>query len=89
MIHINTKNLTSKLYLLGILILVIPMLIASITENGFSSISTKIFLSTSFTLILIGKILSTIKRKKANENIAIDIGLILGILTTIISNLIR
>jgi hypothetical protein len=74
---IKTNKLTLIFYIIGILMTIIPILITILSGIGFSEFLSKLFIRTSITLFLLGKLLTVIKNKKYKKRISLEDTLIL------------
>ncbi|GAA0730444.1 hypothetical protein GCM10008905_31760 [Clostridium malenominatum] len=81
--------MSSILYIIAALLVFIPTSIVLVTEFTFSSFFSKIFLSAALTLIIVGKILTIIKKSKNDKSIPKDVGIIIGLLIVLVSKLLR
>ncbi|MBK1812174.1 hypothetical protein JHL18_16245 [Clostridium sp. YIM B02505] len=79
-LFIKNKNLSGTLYLIALAIILIPASIVMITNNPFSSTFSKISIGIAIFLVIIGKVLSMLKKDKGDKSISIDIGIIIGML---------
>ncbi|AJA46997.1 hypothetical protein CPAST_c08970 [Clostridium pasteurianum DSM 525 = ATCC 6013] len=86
-LYIKTGNISSLLYLMALLIILIPITIVFVTDVPFSSTFSKISINTAFAFVMAGKILTLIKKKKTDKNIFVDIGILIGIFMAFIFNL--
>lgn len=77
------------MYIIASLLVFIPIAIVFVTETGFNSFVSKIIISTAVTLIILGKILTVIKKGKKDSSIPKDIGIIIGLLIVLISKVLR
>lgn len=84
-LYLKTSNLNCILYLIGILIIIIPIGIVFVTEITFSSFLSKILLCSSLAFIIVGKILTANKKNKGDKSIPGDIGVIIGLLIVLVS----
>lgn len=87
--NINATRLSSILYIIAALLVFIPISIVLVMEITFSDIVSKILISTTLTLIILGKILTIIKKGKNDHSIPKDIGIVIGLLIVLISRLLR
>lgn len=79
MLYVKNGKLSVILYLIASLIVLIPIFIVLITDIHFSSNFSKISIGVAFVFVLIGKLLSLIRKKKGDKSIPADVGLIIGI----------
>ncbi|GKU24283.1 hypothetical protein [Clostridium folliculivorans] len=88
-LEVKLRNLNLIFYLIAFLIVIIPGAIVVITDVPFSSAFTKISIGISMFLVLIGKVLSVLKKDKGDKNIAVDMSFIIGILIAFIAYVLR
>lgn len=67
----------------------IPISIVLATEITFSAIVSKILISTALAFIILGKIITVIKKGKNHHSIPKDIGIVIGLVIVLISRLLR
>jgi len=60
-----------------------------VTEITFSSFFSKIVISTALILIIVGKVVTIIKKGKKDKSISKDIGIIIGTLIVLVSKLLK
>ncbi|WP_048571013.1 hypothetical protein [Clostridium cylindrosporum] len=58
-------------------------------EITFSSFWSKLIISTALTLVIVGKIVTIIKKSKSDRNISKDVGIIIGLLIVLVSRLLK
>lgn len=87
--NINTNRSSSILYIIAALLVFIPISIVLVTEITFSAIVSKIHISIALVFIILGKILTIIKKGKNDHSIPKDIGIVIGVLIVLISRLLR
>jgi VIT1/CCC1 family predicted Fe2+/Mn2+ transporter len=73
------------LYVLGCLVVLIPILYVMMSEKGFSASVSHLFIKLAFVFFLVGKLLHVFKRKKANKPISWDIGIVLVLVILLFS----
>lgn len=61
------------------LLIVIPTMYVFIFDTGFSSLTSNILISIAILLVILGKLISVIEKKKENRSYAVDIGAIIGL----------
>ncbi|MHA6252955.1 histidine kinase [Oceanobacillus sp. CAU 1775] len=61
------------------LLITIPILIVIITDQPFSSTFSNTALFSALSLIILGKLITVIQKKKVNKIYATDIGMIIGL----------
>ncbi|WP_404469779.1 histidine kinase [Sutcliffiella horikoshii] len=67
------------MYTVAGLLIVIPTMYVFIFDTGFSSLTSNILISIAILLVILGKLISVIEKKKENRNYAVDIGAIIGL----------
>jgi uncharacterized membrane protein len=72
------------LYVSAVLIIATPTLIVFISDTTFSSTTSNTVITISIVFIVLGKIINIIEKKKENNRIAIDIGVIVGLAIVIL-----
>lgn len=87
LIYIYTGKLTTILYYLAVLIIIIPVSIVLVTDTPFNSYFSKIVIGTAGTFIIIGKIFVIINKKKEDKSISGDIGILTGIIISLMAYL--
>ncbi len=75
------------LYLIAFLIIFIPICITMVSDIVFSHTFSKITLSISIILIIIGKSLTSYSRNKGDKRLHTDIGFIIALLIILLSNI--
>lgn len=75
------------LYIIAMMIIMVPTAIVLPTDITFNSATRKILISTSFTCIIIGKILKVSEKEKTNKNIQKDIIVIITLLILILAKI--
>lgn len=86
----KTSKLSSILYLIAGLVVLVPISIVLSTGNAFSSFYSKTFLTTAITFIIIGRTLTIAKKGKEDKTIPWGgIGSIIGLLIALIWGIIR
>ncbi|MCY6354832.1 hypothetical protein [Clostridium sp. ZS2-4] len=88
-LYIKTGNLNWILYLMASLIILIPIYIVLITDVHFSASFSKISIGIALIFVIIGKLITLIKKKKGDKSIPGDIGIIIGILIVFISHVLK
>lgn len=88
-IYIYTGKVTTILYYLAVLIIIIPLSIVFVTNTAFDSFFSKIIMGLAGFLFIIGKLLVIINKKKENKNISGDAGILIGITLALISYIIN
>lgn len=88
-IGIRTYRLSSILYLIAALLVSIPLAIVLITGLIINSVFSKIILFSALAFIIVGKILTTIKKNEKEKNNPKDIGIIIGFLILLISRALK
>lgn len=83
------NKLIKILYLLASLVIIIPISIVIITDTAFSSSVSKMSITIAFIFLILGNILSILKKKKEDKDIKMDIGLTIGFLIALISHLLK
>lgn len=68
-LNMKTNKLSLILYLIGGLVVFVPISIVLITGNAFSPFYSKIFLTTAMMFIIIGRTLTVVKKAKENRTI--------------------
>lgn len=86
---IKTGILSRVFYFVALLIFLIPAAIVIITDVPFSSSSSKTFICTALGFIIMGKLLTLLKKNKGDKSIPVDIGVIIGILIAFISRVLK
>lgn len=77
-------------YIIGGLIVLIPICIVGITGNALSSFYGKVFISTAFAFVIIGRILTAFKKTIENGTIPwTNIGSIIGFLIVLIWSILK
>lgn len=90
--NINISKFSSILYLIATLIIIIPISIVLVAEVSFSPMFSKISLSIALTCIIIGKILTLLKKVKINKkdkSIPMNVGAIIGLLIVFLTNIFK
>ena len=90
--NINISKFSSILYLIATLIIIIPISIVLVAEVRFSPMFSKMFLSTAVICIIIGKILTVLKKVKINKkdkSIPMNVGAIIGLLIVFLTNILK
>ena len=87
LIYIYTGKLTTILYYLAVLIIIIPVIIVFVTDTPFNSYFSKIVIGTAGIFIIIGKLFVIINKKKENKSISGDIGILTGITLALIERI--
>ncbi|HAE91929.1 MULTISPECIES: hypothetical protein [Tissierella] len=77
------------LYVLGAFIIIIPILVALISNKGFSPFFSKVTISISILCIEIGLLIKTFIMKKEGKSIAKNIGGIIGLLLVMIWGILK
>lgn len=67
------------MYTVAGLLIVIPTIYVLISDISFSSVTSNILISTSLLLVILGKLISVMDKKKVNRSYAVDIGAITGL----------
>jgi len=67
------------MYTVAGLLIVIPTIYVLISDISFSSVTSNILISTSILLVILGKLISVMDKKKVNRSYAVDIGAITGL----------
>ncbi|UAL48205.1 histidine kinase [Sutcliffiella horikoshii] len=67
------------MYTVAGLLIVIPTMYVFIFDTGFSSLTSNILISIAILLVILGKLISVIEKKKENRSYAVDIGAIIGL----------
>lgn len=88
-LYIKTGNISRLLYLVALLIILIPITIVFVTDVPFSSTFSKISVNAAFVFVIVGKILTLIKKKKTDKNISVDVGILIGILIAFINHVLK
>ncbi|GAA0783084.1 hypothetical protein [Hathewaya limosa] len=88
-LYIKNDNLNRILYVIASLIILIPISIVLITDVPFSSFFSKIAIGIVLFFVIIGQILTLLKKKHGDKSIAVDIGIIIGILIVLISHILK
>ncbi|GFP76453.1 hypothetical protein [Clostridium fungisolvens] len=88
-LFIKCKNISWIFYLLALVIILIPAAIVVITDVPFSSTFSKISIGIAFVFIIIGKVLSLLKKDKGDKSIPVDIGILIGIIIAFISHVLK
>jgi len=86
---VKTGRLSRVFYLVALLIFLIPAAIAIVTDVPFSSASSKIFICTALGFIIMGKLLTLLKKNRGDKSIPIDIGVLIGILIAFIARILK
>ncbi|GKX66747.1 hypothetical protein [Inconstantimicrobium mannanitabidum] len=89
MLYVKTGKLSLILYLIASLIILIPISIALIADIHFSSNFSRASIGVAFVFVLVGKLLSLIKKKKGDKSIPADVGLIIGITIAFIAYILK
>ncbi|MDV4152717.1 hypothetical protein R0131_17960 [Clostridium sp. AL.422] len=87
LIYSYTGKLTTILYYIAVLIIIIPVSIVLVRDITVSSTFSKIIIGTAGAFIIIGKLLVIINKKKEEKNISVDIGILTGIIIALIGYL--
>ena len=88
-VYIYTGKLTTILYYMAVLIIIIPTSIVLVTDTTFNSSFSNIVIGIAGLLFIIGKFLVIINKKKENKNISIDCGILIGITLALIGHIIN
>ncbi|WP_404431357.1 histidine kinase [Sutcliffiella horikoshii] len=72
------------MYTVAGLLIVIPTIYVIISDTSFSSVTSNILISIAILLVIFGKLISVMDKKKENRSYAVDIGAIIGLLTVFI-----
>ncbi|WP_404461161.1 histidine kinase [Sutcliffiella horikoshii] len=67
------------MYTVAGLLIVIPTMYVFIFDIGFSSLTSNILISIAILLVILGKLISVIEKKKENRSYAVDFGAIIGL----------
>nr|WP_246879848.1 histidine kinase [Bacillus suaedae] len=74
------------LYLSAALLIFIPISIVLMSDTiTFSSTFSKIVISTGIILVIFGKVLSLLEKRKENKSFSTDIGIITGLLIALVA----
>lgn len=85
----NTKRIRFALYFISIMLLVIPACVVIVTDVPFSPISTKVFICTSISLIIIGNVLNVVEKGLKDKSTHINIGFIIGLFIVLINRVLE
>jgi|GEM_PF-1003588 len=78
------------LYLAAALVVFIPILIVTFTDNPFNPIYSKVYISSALTFIILGKVLTAYKKTIENRTLPwATIGTITGFLIVLIWGVLR
>lgn len=88
-LYVKSGKLSSALYLISSLIILIPISIALGTGFIFSSSFSKISIGIAIVFIMIGKLLAILNKNKGDKSIHVDIGILIGILIVFISHILK
>lgn len=88
-VKITTNKLSFILYVVAALLILIPISIVLVTEITFSSYFSKVTISTALACIIVGRILTLIKKDRKDKTLPIDIGIVMGLLIVLVSRLLK
>lgn len=88
-LYIKSGNLSWGLYLIASLIILIPVSIVLVTDVPFSSAFSKTSISVAIIFVMIGKTLTILNKKKGDKSIPVDIGILIGMLITLVSHVLK
>jgi VIT1/CCC1 family predicted Fe2+/Mn2+ transporter len=74
-----------SLYVIGSLIVLIPILYAMMSEKGFTASVSHLFIEIAIVCFLAGKLIHVFDRKKANKSISWDIGIVITLFILLLS----
>ncbi|AKL96139.1 hypothetical protein CACET_c26940 [Clostridium aceticum] len=89
-LYLNAVKWRLISYIIAFLVIFIPIFIVAVTDNGFSSFYGKTFIALAFIFIIIGKVLTTLK--KTIDDGAMHwtgIGSIIGLLIVLLWDVLR
>lgn len=86
----KNNKLSFILYLIAVLLISIPISIALVTDNTFNSFYSEIFVNTAIIFVIVGSILTVVKKTIADRKVQWDgIGSITGLLILLIWEVMR
>lgn len=68
-VKMKNNKLTSILYIIATLTFLIPILIVFVTGNGFNSFHSKIHIGISLTFVIVGRILTVLKKTTEDKRV--------------------
>jgi fucose permease len=89
-LYLIADKLKLILYLIAVLLIITPIFIVLVTDKGFNQFYSKIFISMAFTFIIIGRILTALKKTLEDSTIPWSIiSSIIGLLIALIWGIIK
>ena len=89
-LNLKLRKISLVLYMAATFIIVIPILIVLITDDGFNSYYSDLFINFALTFVIAGNIFTVVRKVKENGVFPwADIGWITGLLTVLIWHLAR
>ncbi|WP_026909111.1 hypothetical protein [Paucisalibacillus globulus] len=76
------------LYIIAILLVIIPTIIVLITDIPFSSTFSRSVLSAAIILVILGKMITIIEKRKHTKSFAPDVGIVIGLSIALVLSLI-
>jgi len=67
------------MYTVAGLLIVIPIMYVIISDTSFSSLTSNILISIAILLVVLGKVISVMDKKKEKRSYAADLGAIIGL----------
>lgn len=67
------------LYIVAVLLVSVPMAVVLINNTPFSSNLSRTVISIAMILIIVGKVITILEKRKVNKSYASDIGIISGL----------
>lgn len=67
------------MYTVAGLLIVIPTMYVIISDTSFSSVTSNVLIFLAIMLVILGKLITLLDKKKENRSYAIDMGAIIGL----------
>ncbi|WP_404448565.1 histidine kinase [Sutcliffiella horikoshii] len=67
------------MYTVAGLLIVIPTMYVIISDTSFSSVASNVLIFIAILLVILGKLISLLDKKKENRSYAVDMGAIIGL----------
>ena len=80
------KKVSSLLYVVAAFFVMIPICIVLVTDKPFTSFQSEMFTLGALLSIIIGKLVTVIDKRRNNEKLAKDIGILLGLVIVLIAH---
>ena len=81
----KNNKLSLILYLIAVLLIFIPISIVLVNDNAFNSFYSKIFVNTAIIFVIVGRILTVVKKTIVDRKVQwVGIGSITGLLILLV-----